>query len=169
VANTGAKIGFAAVPLALVLGLAAILGQPDHEARIHTTYWDALGGLYTVCSGVTGEGVIPGKTYTDAECDALESRYIARMFARMGKCVPNARLSFDEIKAWGHFAFNIGETNFCKSTAAKLLNRGENAAACKQIGRWVYVKGKDCRDPRNKCGGIPKRRNWEQTTCEAGL
>ena len=165
-ASTGAKVGFAAVPAALILALAALLAQPDHERRVLTTYWDALGQVWTACAGVTGEGVIPGKTYTVAECEALETRYLTRMYARMGRCVPSAQLEFHEVKAWGHFAYNIGEANFCNSTAAKLLNRGENKAACAQISRWRFIKGKDCAIRANKCYGIVKRRTWERTLCE---
>jgi GH24 family phage-related lysozyme (muramidase) len=165
VASTGQKVGFAAVPVALVAALVALLAQPGHEKRVYTTYWDALGQVDTACAGVTGAGVIRGKTYTDAECEALETRYVQRMFARMGKCVPNARMEFHEIKAWGHFAYNVGEAAFCKSTAARLLNAGENEAACKQIRKWVYIKGRNCRDPKNKCAGIPRRREWEYQTC----
>jgi GH24 family phage-related lysozyme (muramidase) len=164
-ASKGAKVGFAAVPTVLILALVAILAQPGHEHRKLTTYWDGLGQVWTACAGVTGEGVIPGKTYTVAECEALETRYIARMFARMGRCVPNARMEFHEVKAWGHFAYNIGETAFCNSTAARLLNHGRNAEACKQILRWVYVKGKDCRIAANRCAGIVTRRKWEYTQC----
>jgi lysozyme len=160
------RVGFAAVPAALILALVALLAEPSHEKRVYTTYWDALGQVDTVCAGVTGPGVVRGKAYTDAECVELESRYIKRMFQRMGKCVPNARMEFHEIKAWGHFAYNVGETNFCKSTAARLLNAGENAAACKQIGKWTYIKGKDCRVRANRCYGIVIRRDWEQQTCE---
>lgn len=164
-AGQPSKTGFVAVPLAVILALVALLAQPGHEKRVLTTYWDALGGLWTACAGVTGAGVVPGKTYTVAECEALETRYIARMFARMGRCAPKAQMEFHEIKAWGHFAYNIGETAFCKSTAARLLNAGENVAACKQIRRWTFIKGRDCRDPKNKCAGIPKRREWEYQTC----
>lgn len=160
------KVGFAAVPAALILALAALLARPDHERRELTTYWDALGQVYTACAGVTGEGVIPGKTYTVAECEALETRYIRRMYERMGRCVPRARLAFHEIKAWGHFAYNVGEATFCKSTAARLLNEGRNAEACKQIPRWRFIKGKDCAIRANRCYGIVKRRAWEQAMCE---
>lgn len=164
-ASTGAKVGFAAVPLAAILALAAILGQDDHEKRVYTTYWDHLGQVDTACAGVTGEGVIRGKTYTDAECDELETRYIRRMYARMGRCAPKAELEFHEIKAWGDFAYNVGETAFCRSTAARLLNEGQNKAACRQILRWMFIGNKDCRDPKNRCGGIPKRREWQYRTC----
>src|SRR3546814_15188747 len=76
------------------------------------------------------------------------------MYARMGRCVPNARLAFHEIKAWGHFAYNVGETAFCNSTAAKLLNRGENEAACKQLPRWRSIKGQACAIRGNTGSGI---------------
>lgn len=158
------KARFVAVPLLVIAALVADLHE--WERRVYTTYWDALGQVYTVCAGVTGEGVVPGRTYTKAECDGLEGRYIARMYARMGRCVPNAEMAFHEVKAWGHFAYNVGETNFCRSTAAKLLSRGENAAACKQIAKWRFVKGKDCAVRANRCYGIVKRRIWEQATCE---
>ena len=157
------KIRFVAVPVLVIAALTASLH--DWERRVYTTYWDALGQVYTVCAGVTGEGVVPGRTYTAAECDALEARYIARMYARMGKCVPLAEMEFHEVKAWGHFAYNVGETNFCRSTAAKLLNAGQNKAACKQIPKWRYVKGKDCAVRANKCYGIVRRRAWEYSTC----
>lgn len=161
--KTPLKASFLAVPLIVIAALVADLGRS--EKRVYTTYWDSLGQVWTACSGVTGEGVIPGKTYTDAQCEAMERRYIARMYARMGICVPQAQMEFHEIKAWGHFAYNVGEGMFCRSTAAKLLNAGENKAACKQIRRFVYVKGKDCRIKANKCPGIPKRREWEYRTC----
>jgi lysozyme len=160
------KAGFIAVPLVVVAALVAALH--DWEQRVYTTYWDALGRVDTVCAGVTGAGVIRGKTYTPAECDALESRYIGRMYQSMGRCVKRTDLAFHELKAWGHFAYNVGEANFCRSTAAKLLNAGQNEAACKQIRKWVFIKGRDCRIRANRCHGIVRRREWEYQTCTGG-
>lgn len=161
--KTGTKVGFAAAPLVLVAALVASLH--GWEGRPKTTYWDKLGQVWTVCAGVTGPGVVPGKTYTDAECNALEQRYVQKMLRNMGQCV-TGEFEFHEIKAWGHFAYNVGTANFCGSTAAKRLNRGERKPVCAEIGRWVYVKKKDCRIAANECPGIPRRRQWEQATCE---
>jgi GH24 family phage-related lysozyme (muramidase) len=47
----------------------------------------------------------------------------------MGNCV-TVELQFNEIKAWGDFAYNVGTGAFCDSTAAKLLNAGQNKKAC---------------------------------------
>ena len=156
------KARFIAVPAVVVLAIVAALGVS--EKRVHKTYWDHLGQVWTVCAGVTGPGVVPGKTYTDAECRDMEVTYVTRMLNSMGRCVTGS-FDFHVIKAFGHFAYNVGTANFCNSTAARLLNAGDVAGACKQILRWTYIKGKDCRDPRNKCAGIPKRREWEYQTC----
>lgn len=39
------------------------------------------------------------------------------------------------------FAFNVGTGNACSSTLVKLLNQRRWADACRQLPRWVYVKG----------------------------
>lgn len=160
------RVPMGAAPVALVVALLAAL--PFFEGREYTPYWDKLGGVWTVCAGVTGPGVVPGRKYTSEECDALESGYIRQMYARMGTCVPG-EIPFDVAKAMGHFAYNIGEGAFCKSTAARLLRAGDFKGACAQISRWTYVGGKNCRLPASKCSGIVKRRDWERATCEAGL
>lgn len=156
------KAKFGAAGAAVILAIVVALGVS--ELRVKRTYWDALGGVWTACAGVTGEGVVPGREYTDAQCEAMETAYVRRMLASMGRCV-RGEFDFHVIKAFGHFAYNVGTTNFCGSTAARLLNAGDVSGACRQILRWTYIKGKDCRNPRYKCGGIPKRRQWEYQTC----
>ena len=161
--KAGGKVGFAAAPVAIALLIVATLQVS--EKRVHSTYWDKLGGLWTVCAGVTGPAAIPGKTYTDAECERLEVAYVQGMLARMGSCV-RGDFEFHEIKAWGHFAYNIGPGRFCNSTAARRLNAGERTTACAEISRFVYIGRKDCRVASNGCSGIVKRRAWERATCE---
>ena len=53
--SAGVKVRFVAVPLLVIAALTASLH--DWERRVYTTYWDALGQVYTACAGVTGEGV----------------------------------------------------------------------------------------------------------------
>ena len=157
------KAKFVAVPAFVVAALIASLHA--NEGRKYVPYWDAPGHAWTVCAGVTGRDVIPGRTYTSAECDGLESRYVDRMLANMGHCV-TVELDFREIRAWGDFAYNVGTTKFCNSTAAKLLNMGENKKACSQITRWRYVGTVDCSVKGNKiCPGVWTRRLWEQSLC----
>lgn len=166
------KFGFAAAPVALVVALVAALGQSDsaHEGRKFIPYRDSA-GIWTVCAGITGDAVVPGKRYTVAECERLETAYVNKMLERMGGCV-RGDFEFHEVKAWGHFAYNVGTGAFCASTAAKRLNAGERKAACGEMMKYRFVtiggKKRDCSLPewRSKCGGIIDRRQWEVATCE---
>lgn len=154
-------------PTGIVVALAMLLGA-GFEGREHIPYVDQAGVL-TVCGGITGAGVVAGKFYTWAECDALEQRFIERMIERIGHCI-GVGLNPGEWKAWGHFTFNIGTTAFCKSTAARLLREGKYAQACAQMARWTYITkpgrgAVNCRIKAEKCGGIPKRRDFEMKMC----
>lgn len=162
-ASKGKKIALGSAPIALIAAIVA--GLNLHEGgRRYVPYWDALGQRWTVCNGITGPDVYPGRHYTDAECNALESRFVQKMLVQMGHCV-TVPLEFREIKAYGDLAYNIGTTNFCGSTITKQLNAGENAKACAQIPRWHWIGTKDCTIAANKCAGIPIRREWERQVC----
>lgn len=157
------KFTIASAPV-LVLAAIMVALQPS-EKRVLTTYWDKIGGVWTVCAGITGPDVIPGKTYTDTECDILEGEYIEAMLKNMGRCA-TGEMTFGQIKAFGHFAYNVGTPRFCSSTAVKLINDGKADQACAQIERFVYAGGKDCRKAESKCPGIVKRRAIERAWCE---
>lgn len=171
----GRKFGFAAAPAALVLALVAALGQndPAHEGRRYVPYYDSA-GILSVCAGITGPAVVKGRRYTDAECTKLETAYVQTMLGHMGQCV-RGDFQFHEVKAWGHFAYNVGTNAFCSSTAARRLNAGERSAACDEIWKWRFVKvngvKRDCALPQWKgaCGGIPARRQWEMMTCRGTI
>lgn len=137
--STKQRFGFAAVPLALIGALVAALGTNDsaHEGRRYTPYYDSA-GILTVCAGITGPAVVKGKRYADEECTRLETAYVRTMLGHMGQCV-RGEFEFHEIKAWGHFAYNIGTPAFCVSTAAKRLNAGERQPACAEMWKWRYV------------------------------
>ena len=173
--STKQRVGFAAAPLALIGALVAALGTNDSapEGRRYTPYYDSA-GILTVCAGITGPAVVKGKRYTDEECTRLETAYVRTMLGHMGQCV-RGEFEFHEIKAWGHFAYNIGTPAFCASTAAKRLNAGERQAACTEMWKWRLVRidgvKRDCALPqwRSKCGGIIDRRQWEMATCQGRL
>lgn len=178
------KARFVAVPAIVLAGLLVLLRGPN-EGRRFEPYRDPA-GIWTVCAGITGAEVVPGRKYTDAECDVLEVQYVDRMYQRMGRCVP-VELELHEITAWGDFAYNVGTSSFCESTAARLLREGRNAEACAQITRWRSIPAPaglsesapgvwrsaagrlmfDCSTPENHvCPGLWKRRLWQRATCE---
>ncbi|ELJ8444305.1 glycoside hydrolase family protein, partial [Vibrio cholerae] len=66
------------------------------------------------------------------------------------------------------FVFNLGEGSFRRSTMLKLFNQGDWQNACREFSRWVYVNGKNCRDPDSECSGIVTRREVEQNACLYG-
>lgn len=161
VKGRGGPIAVSALAAVLV-GVLAL-----HEGDVRTPYRDQ-GGIWTVCKGITGPDVIPGKTYTDADCERLETTFAAKMFARIDGCIKTP-LNFNEWIAYGHFTYNLGTRAFCDSTLVKLLNAGDRHGACKQMARWTWTrvgnKKVNCRLPGTKCGGIPKRRDYEVRMC----
>ena len=176
-ATKGQKTTFAGASAAVILAIGmALLGS---EGRRYEAYYDGF-GIATVCDGITGPEVKFGKVYTDAECDTLRDIYVRRMLARMGRCVPKRELEFYEIKAWGHFAYNVGEGAFCASTAARMLNDPavtDTSTVCPQMLKYRFggknpATGKkwDCSiaadRARNKCYGVWLRRQWEYQTCK---
>lgn len=156
------------MPAAAIALLLGSLGA--NEGLKQTPYRDMLapGHPWTVCRGITGSDVIPGKRYSLLECHDIEVRFVERMAQRMAPCL-HEPLSVYEWVAWGDFTYNLGTHRWCGSTALRLLNAGQHRAACAQITRWTYTNGKDCRIAANGCGGIPARRKWERTTCERDL
>lgn len=154
------------------VSVAAVLGGllVSSEYRAHTAYVDPVGVL-TVCEGLTGSWIVKGKYYSDAECAVRTREYITRMSAKMGHCV--GALTDGQWIAWGHFAYNIGTTGFCNSTAAKHLRASNHVQACGQMKKWIWLTKKgvkvDCRIASNKCTGIPRRRDLEYKLCMKAL
>jgi len=127
------------------------------EGNENTTYTDIV-GIPTVCGGVTDPKVaIPGKTYTDAECAAMNARQIEAHGERAIECVDVA-LSQGEYDAYASLAYNIGTNNFCHSTLIKKLNAGDRVGGCNEILRWNRAGGKVVK-------GLDRRRNAENAKC----
>lgn len=155
------KIG-ATVVAALALSLGGKLG---YEGRRNTVYRDLV-GIPTVCDGITGPGLVVGKVYTDAECDQLLMSAIYKHQADVSRCIDLNSLPPNISFAIQHFAYNVGASRFCRSTMRKLMARGDFTAGCAEFRKWTYVGGKDCRRIENRCGGIVRRRDYEQAVCE---
>ncbi len=70
-----AAIGGGAVAIASVL-ITGPSGDDGLEGVSYIPYEDIV-GVWTVCHGHTGKDIIPGKTYTEAECKALLNKDLA--------------------------------------------------------------------------------------------
>lgn len=139
--------------------VAAAIATPvvmTYEGRELQTYLDPV-DIPTICYGSTS-GVRLGQTMTDAQCQALLAKELGQVIAQVDSLVtvsiPETRLA-----ALGSFAYNVGIGNFKKSTLLKRLNAGEGAAACAELSKWVYAKGK-------KLPGLVTRRSVERAVCE---
>jgi len=156
-----------AIAAAMAAGIALALPHTSgFEGREYVAYRD-IGGVWTVCDGAT-KGIRMDYVYTDAECDAktaADLQHAADVVRRNVKEEVAAEMPATRWAAFVDWVYNLGEGNFKRSTMLKKLNAGDVLGACMAIMDWMYVAGKDCRLKESKCGGIPKRREWEMTMC----
>lgn len=142
----------------------AAAGVQLWEGRSHVVYRD-LAGVATACDGITGPDVVPGKVYTDAECDALLDKHLRRTDAAIATCITGPTADHQRA-ALIHWAYNVGAAAACSSTLMRRHNAGDQAGAAAEFARWTWVAGKDCRIPANGCSGIPRRRAAERAMYE---
>lgn len=91
---------------AIVIAAAMLGGNHGLEGRRHEPYRD-VAGVLTVCDGHTGKDILPGKHYTDAECDALLNKDLALVAARIDPLI-KASIPNSERAALYSFAYNVG-------------------------------------------------------------
>lgn len=109
--------------------------------HIGTPYVDKLGKgqPWTVCNGVTGPEVVPGKYYTPEDCERLE-------LPKYRAAEASARRLFtywDDYNVWVRASlidmiYNLGETAVAGSTLLRKANGGDLIGACVEMPRFVY-------------------------------
>lgn len=144
------------------------------EGREHEPYRD-VGGVWTVCDGSTGKHVIPGKRYSDAECDALRAGDIERHGLQVLRCAAPATLRQHEYEAFTSLSFNVGTNAVCasclpgKECLGDLIRAGKMPQACERILAYskVTIGGalRPCADPQWNCRGVWLRRQAEAAMC----
>lgn len=151
--------------VASVTGAALMVASPlleEVEGVKYKVYYD-IAGIPTVCHGITGKDVIPGKTYTRRECDAL----LAKHMQHAANVVDNAvkvEIPVSMRAAMYSFTFNAGEGAFRKSTMLKLINQGELYQACDQLWNWTYYRNPKT-GKKEKSKGLKNRRAVEFKYC----
>lgn len=147
------KIAGAAVGGAFAI--AVVLIQWFEGVR-YTPYYD-VAGVMTVCYGHTGPDIVLGKTYTQAECDALLQKDIAPAAAAVERAVKVPMTDMRKA-ALISFTYNVGVGALNKSTMLRKLNNGSTQEACDELRRWVKAGGKVWR-------GLTDRRAAERELC----
>ncbi|EAA7567785.1 lysozyme [Salmonella enterica subsp. enterica] len=145
---------------AIAIAAAMLGGHDGLEGRRYVAYRD-VAGVITVCDGHTGKDIVPGRRYTDAECDALLNKDLARVKAQVDPLI-KVSISETERAALYSFAYNVGPGAFARSTLLKKLNAGDHAGACNELKRWTYAGGKQWK-------GLVTRREIEREVCTWGL
>uniref|UniRef100_A0A6V7KD07 Lysozyme n=1 Tax=Bracon brevicornis TaxID=1563983 RepID=A0A6V7KD07_9HYME len=141
----------------------------DEKEGNHLTAYPDGGGVWTICGGVTrvdGKPVVKGMKLTAEQCakiDAIEQQKALDWVDR------NVKVPLTEVQKVGIASFcpwSIGPGNCFTSTFYRKLNAGDVMGACKEIKRWIWDGGKDCRIRSNNCYGQIARRDQEsELTC----
>lgn len=109
--------------------------------HIGTPYVDKLGKgqPWTVCNGVTGPEVVPGKYYTPEDCERLELPRYLEAERQAASALRHWDSYNDFVKAsFIDMVFNLGPAALQGTTIQRLANAGDLAGACAQMPRWVY-------------------------------
>lgn len=159
------KLAIGGASAALIAG--AMAGT--YEGIRYHVYGD-VGGVPTVCEGVTqaslppGVKIDPNHVYTPAECVKLDSYAEHKAQAIVERTV-HVALTQDQEAALTDFVYNEGEQHWLESEALREFNRGNIRAGCNgllptpsQPKRWVSAGGKILR-------GLLLRRQAEWQLC----
>lgn len=121
-----------------------------------------LVGKATACDGLTGEGIAPGQSFTEARCATMLESRLADTGQHVMDCTPGLALAIprrDNVRtAAVSLAYNVGWPTYCRSTMRRQINAGQIAASCTSL-TWF-----------NKAGGrvvtgLVRRRSREKALC----
>lgn len=144
----------------LQLGAASIIATSGvfvatWEGKSNIAYQDLV-GVWTICYGETAN-VKKGQHKTTEQCNASLARELTEYNKQMNSVVKVTLEPYEEI-AYTSFVWNLGITNFKKSTLLKKLNAGYKAQACEELLKWNRAGGKVVQ-------GLVNRRQAEHKLC----
>lgn len=141
---------------AIAIATAMLSGKGGLEGREYVAYKDVVGVL-TVCDGHTGKDIIPGKRYTDKECDAITKSDLTRIARQVDQAIKVPTTETQRAAIYS-FAYNVGASAAINSTLMKKLNAKDYSGACDELKRWVFAGGQ-------KWKGLINRRDVEYQVC----
>lgn len=123
--------------------VAMIIGGYFESSNKHIgyPYQDKIGRgqPWTVCNGVTGPEVVPGKYYSEQDCYRME---VAKY--RVKKKEARALLvRYDSYNIWVQGSFldmfwNLGSPKLKGTSTIRLANEGKLDLACERMTAWIY-------------------------------
>ncbi len=150
------------LPVFLAFSAGGLTATAVREGSSLVAYKDS-GGTWTIGNGST-KGVKPGDTITKEQERELLKRdaAIAEGGVKRHIKVPLYPWEYDALT---DFVFNVGETNFKKSTLVKKFNKQDYHGGCRQFFVWNKVKGQFSQGVLNRrieeydqCIGLPELR-----------
>jgi lysozyme len=129
-----------------------------HEGVRTVAYLDAV-QVPTICWGST-RGVYLGQRATLAQCEHMLKQDVTYAGVGVAKHT-RVKLTQEQYDALVSFVFNLGETQYRKSTLLRKLNAGDCWGAAAEFDRWVFAKGK-------RLKGLVTRRAAERKLFEGG-
>lgn len=144
--------------VALSLSMAGAGAIVAHEGLRKVAYVDPI-GVVTVCAGHTRTAKL-GQVKTEEECKELLKEDVKHAEAAVKRLVivPITQEQFDALTS---FVFNVGESNFAKSTLLKKVNAFDCLGAGREFMRWTHAGGKEL-------NGLVTRRASERKQWETG-
>ncbi|WP_346828418.1 lysozyme [Serratia inhibens] len=145
--------------------------QKEKEGQSQIAYQDA-GGIWTICGGVTvvdGKRVTKGMRLATDQCKQIDTAAQKKALDWVDR---NVKVTLTEPQKVGIASFcpwNIGPAKCFTSTFYKKLNADDRPGACREIRRWIFDGGRDCRIRSNNCFGQVARRDQEAELACWGL
>lgn len=155
-----AAMAAAGATLAIALATPLVMSLEGDGDRIG--YLDVV-RVPTACWGHTGDGVVVGRRYAEAECRRFLDADLRRHADGIARCI-HVDVPPESLAAFVSFSFNVGVDGFCRSSIARRLNEGDLGRACAGLSAWVLAG----RPPR-RIRGLVNRRAAERRLCEQGL
>lgn len=118
------------------------------------------GPPWTICYGET-EGVQRGDRRTIDECKRGLAKGLDGYADAIERCV-HAPLPDERLIALVSFAWNVGKSGACNSSAVRLINAGQTQAGCNALLKWNRAAG-------IVFPGLTRRRQAERDLCLKGL
>ena len=116
---------------------------------------------------VNGQKVVKGQRLTAEQCkqiDAVEQKKALDWVDR------NVKVTLTEPQSRYRIVLSVEHRPCCAShPPLQKLNAGDRIGACREIRRWIYDRGRDCRIRSNNCYGQIVRRDQEAELACWGL
>ena len=141
---------------AAAIALIALVSQ--WEGKRNEPYADLIGKT-TVCYGETN---VQMRRYSDVECKEMLASSLVGYAEPVLKRNPELRGHPNQLVAATSLAYNVGATNYARSTVAKRFSAGNWKGACDAFLSWSYAGGRQVK-------GLLNRRQAERAICLKGL